>query len=74
MFSPSLGEQLSQLLRELQDPSLLEEVLVSPELISFLTEMSHGGVGAVVRSPLQIELILRSLNRSSVKRRVRALP
>jgi len=71
--SLSLDEQLFQLLRELLDLSLSEGVSVSPELISFLTERESVGAGAGVRSPLQIELILRSLNPSLAKLLGRAL-
>ncbi len=72
MPSHSLDEQLCRLLQELQALSLSEEVSVSPELTSFL-ERKFDDVGdAAERSPLQIELILRSLNPSSAKPQVRA--
>ncbi len=73
MSSPSLDEQRCQLLQELQDLSLLEGVSVSPELISFLTERGRGDADAVERSPLQIELILRSLNPSLANPLAKAL-
>jgi len=71
--SQPLDAQLCRLLLELQALSLSGEVSVSPELICFLTESSDAGAGDAERSPLQIELILRSLNRSSAKLQVRAL-
>jgi len=71
--SHSLDEQLCRLLLELQALSLSEEVSVSPELISFLERSSRDAGAGVERSPLQTELILRSLNPSSARPRVRAL-
>jgi len=57
---------------------LLQEILASPELISSLTALAEarsalGADGDVARSPLQIELILLSLNQSSGKPQVRVL-
>ena len=72
MSCPPLDGQLFQLLQELRVLSLSEEVWVSPELICFLESRSEdGGVG--VRSQLQTELILRSLNPSSARQLVKAL-
>jgi len=71
--SPSLDEQLCQLLQELLDLSLSEGVLVSPGLISFLMEIGSGDDAVVALSRLQIELILRSLNPSLGKPQGRAL-
>jgi len=68
-----LDERLCRQLLELLD-HLQSEESGSQELISSLTALLvHAGAGDAGRSPLQIELILRSLNQSSAKRQVRAL-
>jgi len=71
--SHSLDERRCQQLLALLDLWHSEGDSGSQELISFLTESSSVDVDVVVRSPLQIELILRSLNPSSAKPQVRAL-
>jgi len=67
---PSLDELQFRQLLELQES--LQVILESQGSISSLTS-SRNDVGGGERSPLQIELILRSLNPSSAKRQVRAL-
>jgi len=69
-----LDERLFQQQQELQ--ALLQQVLESQGLICSLTEMGEARLaadGAAERSPLQIELILRSLNPSLGKRLGKAL-
>ena len=64
---------LRERLEELQ--ALLQEILGFQESISSQeAEQDLDGGGAGVRSPLQIELILRSLNQSSESRRGKASP
>jgi len=46
---------------------LVRELLASPELIFSLTGISRDDGDGAARSPLQIELILRSLNPSLAK-------
>jgi len=65
-----LDEELFQRLLELQES--LQGILESPELTSSRETRSRDAGEGVVRSPLQTELILRSLNRSSGNRQVRA--
>jgi len=72
---PLLDAQHSQQQLVLQD--LLQQVLESQGLICSLTETGEHALGedaGVERSPLQIELILRSLNPSLAKRLGRVLP
>jgi len=73
--SHSLDAQLSLRLSALLVASLDLKDSESQELISSLTaELLEAAVGGgAVRSPLQIELILRSLSRSSAKPQVKAL-
>ena len=73
MHSPLLDEQRCLRLLEWLDPSRLEEHSVSRESICSLMELFRAGDAVGARSPLQIELILRSLNPSSGKRQVKAL-
>lgn len=67
-----LDEQLSQRPLELQELSSALEVLGSLGLTCSL-RLPQDVDGAVVRSQLQIELILRSLSPSLAKRQVKAL-
>ena len=68
-----LDEQRCRQLQELRDLWRSEGDWASLALTCSLTEILNGDAGGAVRSPLQIELILRSLNRSSAKLLGRAL-
>jgi len=73
VHSPSLDVPLFRRLLESLALSLSEDS-ESQESISSLMELLEAvDAGAAVRSPLQIELILRSLNPSSAKLLGRAL-
>jgi len=67
---PPLPSEEALLLSQAWERVSASEELESLALIFSLTAKSLAHVGAVegVRSPLQIELILRSLNQSSAKR------